>query len=368
MKNRDRRQMLKAMAAATSAVCLGPVYAQSQNKPKIAFMLHVFATDSDVGWDYEHVRAIEQARAVFGERAQIDIVQEPGEWGNGDKQTLERLVADGYDMIFTTSHGFMKSTVEVAQANPNIIFEHCTGYIRAENIATYNIRWHEGRAVEGFLAATMSESNRIGYLGAYPIPEVIVGINATYLAARAVNPKIEFEIVWLNDWHNYDKEAEVARQLVNRGADVLLQHTGSTAAAELAQDKGIYSFGQHSDMSQYGPDAVMSSMVNNWGPYYVQRIGEFLDGTWVTQDTWGGLGKNMVAMAPLLETLPNRAVLQTRDVIDRLSSGEAHAFVGPIRKQDGSGWLAPGETASDSDLLTMDFYVEGIASVYPSQD
>lgn len=358
-------------AAAASSLYFGPAYTQTQKKPKqkkpkIAFTL-LFAPGGDIGWDYEHVRGLEQARAAYGDRVQIDAFHEVAEWGNGDKEMFEKLIADGYEMIFTTSAGYMKSTIEVAQANPNIIFENCAGYIRAANVATYNTRWYEGRAVEGFLAATMSKNNRIGYLGAYPIPQVIRGINAAFLAARAVNPKIKFDIVWLNEWFNYEKETEVAQQLIDRGADILMQHTVSTAAVELAQEKGIYSFGQSSDMSKYGPDAVMTSMINNWGPYYVQRIGEFLDGTWKTEETWGGLGQEMVSMAPLLDTLPSRTVLQTQDVIARLSSGEQHAFGGPVRNQDGSGWLAPGETASDSDLLTMDFYAEGIASVYPSQ-
>jgi simple sugar transport system substrate-binding protein len=146
-----------------------------------------------------------------------------------------------------------------------------------------------------------------------------------------------------------------------------MQHTVSTGAVEIAQEKGILSFGQGSDMSKFGPDAVMTSMVNNWGPYYVRRIGEFLDGTWETQETWGGLGEEMVAMAPLLETLPNRTVLQAQDLMRRLSTGEQHAFAGPVSRQDGSNWLAPGETVSDSDLMTMNYYADGISSVYPSE-
>jgi len=355
------------MAAAASSLYFSSASAQTQKKPKIAFTL-VYAPGGDVGWDYEHVRGLEQARAVFGDRVQIDAFHEVAAWGNGDKEMLEKLVADGYEMIFTTSIGYMKSTIEVALANPNVLFEHCTGYVRAKNLATYSTRWYEGRVVEGFLAGTMSKNNRVGYLGSYPIAEVICGINAAFIAARAVNPKIKFEIVWLKEWFNPTKEAEVAQQLIDRGADILMQHTDSAAAVEVAQKNGIYSFGQGSDMTKYGPDAVMTSMVNNWGSYYTRRIGEFLDGTWRTKETWGGLGEELFELTPLLDTLPNRTVLQAQDLIARISSGEQHAFVGPQRRQDGSGWLAPGETASDSDLLTMDYYAEGMASVYPSQD
>jgi simple sugar transport system substrate-binding protein len=366
MKDINRRKALGLTAAAVSSTVFSPAYAQSLNKRKVAFTL-LFAPGGDVGWDYEHVRGLEQARAAYGDRAQIDAFHEVAEWGNGDKEKFQELVDDGYEMIFTTSAGYMKSTIEVAQANPNVIFESCAGYIRAANVATYNTRWYEGRAVEGFLAATMSKTGRVGYVGAYPIPQVIRGINAAYLAAKSVNPDIVFDISWLNTWYNYEQEGAVARQMIENGADVLMQHTVSTAVVEAAQEKGVYSFGQGSDMSHYAPGAVMTSMINNWGPYYVQRIGEFLDGTWESKDTWGGLGDQMVTMAPLLETLPSRTVLQTQDVIQRLSSGEEHAYTGPVRMQDGSGWLAPGETASDSRLLTMNYYVDGISSVYPSE-
>lgn len=362
----NRRHALGIVAAAASSTLFSPVYAQSLNKRKIAFTLLV-PPGGDVGWDYEHVRGLEQAREIYGERAQIDAFHGIPQWGNGEKEKIQELIDDGYEMIFTTSSGYMGATVELAQKHPEVTFENCAGYIRAKNLATYNTRWYEGRAVEGFLAATMSKTNRIGYLGAFATPQVVRGINAAYLAAKTVNPDIEFDIVWLNTWFNPASEKEVALQLVDRGADVLMQHTGSTAAVEVAQDKGVYSFGQASDMSGYGPDAVMTSMVNNWGPYYVRRIGEFLDDTWETQDTWGGLGDDMVTMSPLLESLPSRTVLQVRDVIQRISSGDEHAYVGPVRKQDGSGWLASGETATDSNLLTMNYYVEGISSVYPTK-
>lgn len=212
----------------------------------------------------------------------------------------------------------------------------------------------------------MTRTNRIGYLGAYPIPQVTRGINSAYLAAKAANPDVEFDIIWLNEWFNPDKEAQVAHQLLDRGCDILMQHTVSTAAVELAQEKGIYSFGQSSDMSKYGPDAVLTSMINNWGPYYTRRISEFLNGTWKSEDTLGGLGQEMIALGGLLPTIPNRVHLQAQDVISRIASGQQHPFVGPVRRQGGKGWLALGELASDSDLLTMNYYVDGIKSVFPA--
>lgn len=363
-KSLDRRSALGLLAGATGSLALGATPALAQAKPKVAFV-QLF-DPGDVGWDYEHARGVEEARAVHGDRAQIDSFYNVGEWGNGDKEFLQKLVADGYDMIFTTSAGYMRATVEVAYEAPNVVFESCAGYIRAKNVSTYNARWYEGRVAQGFLAATMSKTNRIGYLGAFPIPQVVRGINSAYTAARSVNPDIEFDIVWLNTWFDPAREEEAAAGLLDRGADVLLQHTISTKAVELAQERGAYAFGQSSDMARFGPDAVLTSTINNWGPYYIRRIGQMLDGTWESEEFWGGLKEKTIVMADLLEDIPNRTHLRTMDLIERISSGEQHSFEGPIRRQNGAGWLAPGEVASDSDLLMMNYYVDGIKSVYPS--
>jgi simple sugar transport system substrate-binding protein len=363
MKKLNRRQAVGMIAAATGSMLHTPALAQA--RPKVAFTL-LFDEGGTVGWDYEHVRGVEQARAAFGDRVQIDTFHNVAEWGQGDAEMFRKLVADGYDMIFTTSAGYMQSTIEVAYEAPNVLFESCAGFIRAKNVSTYNIRWYEARVAQGFLAATLSKSNRVGYLGAYPIPQVVRGINSAYLAAKSINPDIQFDIVWLNTWFDAERETQVAHDLIDRGADVLMQHTVSTEPVKVAQERGVYAFGQGSDMAQYAPDAVLTSSINNWGPYYVRRISEFLDGTWETQDTWGGLAENMLSIGDILDTLPNRVHLQSQDLISRIRSGEQHSFSGPVRRQDGSGWLAPGENADDSSLLTMNYYVDGINSVFPT--
>ena len=364
MRSITRRRAIATIASAAGAGLAAPAIAQS--KRRIAAVVRP-GPGSTYGWDYEHERAFDAAREVHGSRAQIDIIHNVPQWGNGEDEIFRKLVRDGYEMIFTTSVGYMKSTFEVAFEAPNVVFENCAGYIRSNNIATYNIRWYEGRVPQGFLAANVTKSNRIGYLGAFPIPQVIRGINSAYLAARSVNPDIKFDVVWCNTWFNPKLEEQVAREMIDRGADVLMQHTGSTAPAAVAQENGIFCCGQASDTKPYTPDAVLTSSINNWGPYYIRRIGEFLDGTWQSTETWGGIGDEMIKIGDLLDTLPNRLHLQTEDLIDRIRTGKQHAFEGPIRKQNGNGWLAPGESAGDSDLLTMNYYVEGINAVFPSK-
>ena len=257
--------------------------------------------------------------------------------------------------------------MEVSFKAPDTLFEHCGGFIRTENMSTYSARWYEGRVPQGLIAGTMTKTNKIGYLASFPIPQILRGINAAYLAAKSVNPDVEFEVVWLNAWFSPEKEEAVSRQLIEGGADVLLAHTNSTKPTEIAQELGAFAFGQASDMSSYGPDATLSSTINSWGPYYVRRIGAMLDGTWSTTETWGGFEEEMIAAGTFSDQMPNRLFLQATDTVSRLAEGKSEPFVGPVKRQDGTAWLAPGETASDHDLLKMNFFVEGITSIIPGK-
>lgn len=357
----NRRHAIGLLAAA------GSTYGSAsfaQDQKKVAFMLN--GTPGDVGWNFEHARGIQEAKAAFGDAVQIDTITGVKEWGNGDAEKLTELAGDGYDMIFGCSFGYMQSMMQAAFAAPDVKFEHCGGYVRVANLSTYSARWYEGRVPQGIVAGTMTKTNKIGYLASFPIPQVLRGINAAYLAAKSVNPDVEFEVVWLNAWFDPEKEEAVSRELIANGADVILAHTNSTKPTEVAEELGAFAFGQASDMTSYGPNATLSSTINNWGPYYVRRIGAMLDGTWETTNTWGGFADEIIAAGAFSDQMTNRTFLQATDAVERLVGGQTHPFVGPVRRQDGSAWLAPGETASDRDLLKMDFFVQGISSVIPS--
>lgn len=361
MVNFTRRTTLAMLAAAGAA----PTTVAAADKPKIAFMMP--APPEKSSWSFEHARGIDLAREAYGDRATIDLFHSTGEWGNGDLEYMQNLASEGYEMIFGCSFGYMQSMVQASFASPTVKFEHCGGYIRSANLSTYSARWYEGRVVEGILAGNATKTNKIGYIASFPVGQVLRGINAAFLAARKVNPDVELEVVWLNSWFDPAREEEAARHLAENGVDVFLQHTNSSKAMEVAQELGIYAVGKATDMSRFGPDAHLMSTINNWGPYYIRRIGDFLDGNWVTEDTWGGLQQEMISVSEFNGSLPNRAVLQANDAIARLSDGTEHAYVGPISRQNGSAWLAPGEVATDTDLLTMDFFVDGIKSVIPSK-
>ncbi len=318
----------------------------------------------DFGWSYEHNQGRLAVEEAFGDKVRTTYVESVPE-GADTERVLRQMAQAGADLIFSTSFGFMNGTVAVANQFPDVKFEHATGYMRAPNLATYSARFYEGRHVIGLIAGQMTESNIIGYIGSYPIPEVIQGINAAYLAAKSVNPDVEFRIVWSNTWFDPALEADAAQTLIEQGADVLMQHTDSTAPMTIAEERGIIAFGQASDMSNFGPTAQMTAIVDDWGPYYVERVQAVLDGTWESQDIWGGIDTGMVAFAPFSDRIPAEVAAQAQAAIDAIAGGELHPFTGPINRQDGTPWLAEGETADDETLLGMNFYVEGIGGVLP---
>src|SRR5690606_25772751 len=223
----------------------------------------------------------------------------------------------------------------------------------------------EGRYVQGVIAASLSKAGVAGYIASFPIPEVVMGINAFMLGAQSVNPDFKVKIVWANTWFDPGREADAAKALIDQGVDIITQHTDSTAAMQVAAERGIKAFGQASDMIQFGPETQLTAIVDDWGPYYIRRIGAVIDGTWESIDIWGGMKEGHVVMAPYTN-MPDEVKARAAEVEAKIKSGELHPFTGPINRQDGSEWLKEGEIADDATLLGMNFYVEGVDDQLPN--
>ena len=319
----------------------------------------------DGGWTYEHNQARLAVEEHFGDAVETVFVESVPE-GPDAERVMTQMALEGADLIFTTSFGYMDPTINVAAQFPDVLFEHATGYKTADNVAIYNARFYEGRAVQGLIAGSITESNIIGYIGSFPIPEVIQGINSAYIHARQVNPDVEFKIVWAYTWFDPAKEAEAATVLIEQGADVILQHTDSTAPQAAAQAAGnVYTFGQASDMAEFAPMPRVSSIIDNWGPYYIERVQAVIDGTWATSDRWDGIAQGMVGIGAISDAVPAEVKTAAEALRDSIAAGTYHPFTGPINKQDGSVWLAEGEVADDGTLLGMNFFVEGIVGDIP---
>jgi len=348
---------------ASAALALGLAGAAAAEPTKVGFVF--VGPIGDGGWTYEHNQGRLAVEEHFGDKVET-IYQENVPEGADAERALTQMALSGADLIFTTSFGYMDPTINVAAKFPNVKFEHATGYKRAANVSTYSARFYEGRAVQGTIAGRMTKSNVIGYIASFPIPEVIRGINSAYIHARKVNPDVQFKVVWAYTWFDPAKEADAAQALIEQGADVILQHTDSAAPQAAAEKAGnVITFGQASDMGEYAPLPRVSSIIDNWAPYYIQRVQAVMDGTWESVDTWDGIGPGMVKIGEISSAVPEDVKAEALALKEAIASGEYHPFTGPLNKQDGTPWLAEGETADDGTLAGMNFYVEGLTGEIP---
>jgi len=351
------------LAGAVLAVGLSGA-AMAQDKTKVGFIF--VGPVGDGGWTYEHNQGRLALEAEFGDSVET-VFQENVPEGADAERAMTQMALGGADLIFTTSFGYMDPTLNVAAKFPNVRFEHATGFKRSDNVSTYSARFYEGRAVQGHIAGRMTKTNKVGYIGSFPIPEVIRGINSAYLHAKKVNPDVEFSVVWAYTWFDPAKEADAATALIETGHDVILQHTDSSAPQAAAEKAGnVITFGQASDMAEYGPSPRVSSIIDNWAPYYIARTKAVMDNTWVSTDTWDGIGAGMVKIGDISSAVPEDVKAEAEALRDSIASGAYSPFTGPINKQDGSAWLGEGEVADDGTLAGMGFYVEGLTGDIPN--
>ena len=363
--NSERAMKRFMIAAAAAGLAIAAITgASAQEKLKVGFIY--VGPIGDMGWSYQHEvgrKAIEEAYKGKIDTTYLENVNE----GPDAERSIEQLVRAGNKLIYTTSFGFMDATAKVAKKYPNVMFEHATGYKRDKNLATYSGRFYEGRYIQGQIAAKMSKTGTIGYIGSFPIPEVVSGINAMMLGAQSVRPDMKVKIIWVNSWYDPGKEAAAARALADQGADILTQHTDSAAAMQFANDRGILAFGQDTDMIKFGPKAQLTSIMNNWGPYYIERVKAELDGTWKSEDFWGGLKSKLVVMAPYTN-MPDDVKKLAMETEAAITEGKLQPFKCPIVSQDGKEVECKGGThLDDGQVLGMNFYVKGIDEKIPGK-
>ncbi|MEG1158796.1 MAG: BMP family ABC transporter substrate-binding protein [Acidaminococcaceae bacterium] len=280
--------------------------------------------------------------------------------GADAERVINQLAAQGNKIIFTTSFGYMDPTINVAKKYPDITFLHCSGYKTAPNVGTYFGRMYEARYLTGMVAAKTTKTNTIGYVAAFPIPEVVRGINAFTLGARAVNPDVKVQVVWTNTWYNPAGEKQAAMTLLDAGADVIAQHQDTFGPQQAAEERGKYSIGYNMDAAKFAPHAALTSAVWNWGPYYVKTIQDILAGKWQGGAYWGEMKDQVIDIAPYGPGVS----ADTKKLVDaakaKIIDGSLKVFVGPIKDQNGNEKVAAGQTISDSDLLKIDWFVQGV--------
>src|SRR6201991_4978203 len=337
--------------------------ASAADKLKVGFIY--LGPVGDLGWTYQHDLGRLAMLKELGDKVETTYLENVSE-GPDSERSIEQLARAGNKLIFTTSFGYMEPTLKVAKKYPKIHFEHATGYKRADNVSTYSGRFYEGRYIQGIIAAKMSKSGVLGYIGSFPIPEVISGINATMLGAQTINPNIKVKIIWANSWFDPGKEADAAKALLDQGADVIMQHTDSPAAMQIASERGKLAFGQDSEMIKFGPKTQLTSIMDNWAPYYIDRVKAELDGKWTSENTWGGLKSKTVVMAPYTN-MPDDVKKMAEDTEAAIVAGKLYPFKCPITDQDGKAVECTGDHLEDGKVLGMNFYVKGVDDKIPGK-
>ena len=344
--------------------------AVSSDPLKVGF---VYLTNpGDHGWTYAHEVGRQDLQAHFGDKIETNFVENVAE-GPDAARVIRELVEQGNEVIFTTSFGYMDPTLKVSKEFPNVKFHHITGYKRSENMATGNIRFYEGRYVQGVVAGLMTKTNKIGYLGAFPIPEVIQGINAFASGLRSVNKEASISVVWVNSWYDPVKESDAAKVLIAEGADMLAQHTDSPAMLQTAEKAGVKGFGQSSDMHEFAPNAQLFSSVNNWGPYYIQQVQQVMDGSWTTGEgpdhwagnTWNGLNDDYLVLTEF-KNMPADVAAKAAAARDGIASGSLNIFEGPMMDNKGNQILPAGTVLDDGGLWAMNYYLDGVLGDLPN--
>lgn len=331
---------------------------------RVAFVY--VAPIGDLGWTWTHEQGRLAVEEEFGDKVETAYVESVPE-GPEAERVIRDFAQKGFDLIFTTSFGYMDPTVNVAEEFPETWFVHISGFKTAENVSTVFGRMYQPRYLSGLVAGSMTESNVIGYVAAFPIPEVIRGINAFTLGVREVNPDAEVRVVWTNTWFGPPEEKEAAEALLAEGADVIAQHQDTTEPQKAAQDAGAYSIGYDSDMREFVGDTVLTSPVWDWGVKYVEIVRQVMNGTYETESYWGGLQDGIVGLAPLSPEVPDDVAELVDRERERIMSGEWDVFCGPINGQNGEAVVPEGKCLSDGEMLSIEWFVEGVQGEAPSQ-
>jgi basic membrane protein A len=351
----NRRHFIHAAGAASALPLLGG-RAFAADPLKIGFIY--VGPVNDGGWNTAHEKARQAMMKELGDKVTSQYVENVPE-GPDAERVLRDLAQQGCKLLFATSFGFMDSAMKVAKQFPDIKVEMCTGFKKADNVANYNIRFHQGRSVIGTLAGHLSKSGVGGYLGTFPVPEVVSGINSFQLAAQAVNPDFKTKVIWINTWYDPAKEADAARALLDQGADVMTQHTDSPAAVQVCEQRGIPTFGQGADQSQFAPTMCKTSTEDMWAPFYIGSAQAVLDGKWKAEDEYWGMKEGALVMAPITN-VPADVKAAGEKIIAGWKDGSYDVYTGPIKDQSGAIKVPAGSKMSDGDILGLNWLVQGV--------
>lgn len=311
----------------------------------------------DGGWTYSHNEGREYIEQELGLKT---IYKESVPEGPEVEKVVKDMIDQGANVIFATSFGYMDYLEKMSKEFPDVKFLHCAGYKSTENMNNYFGRMYEARFLSGVVAGMKTETDKIGYVAAFEIPEVVRGINAFALGVQSVNEDAVVEVRWTHTWYDPAKEKEAAKSLLDVGADVIAQHQDTAGPQQAAEEKGAFAIGYNTISEDKAPKAYMTAPVWNWGVYYKDQLEKIMDGSWTAENYWGGIKDGVVDLAPLTANAPEGAAEIVEEYKNKIIEGTFHVFEGEITLQDGSKIGEEGKELSDAELLSMDFFVSNV--------
>lgn len=365
MKRRVLCMVLAVLSLAMILTGCAAPGATKQEKVKVGFVF--IGTGGDKGYTFAHDQGRKYVEEKLGDKVEIIYQENVSDSDNSSVAVMQSFIDQGCSVIFATSYGYMDYMYDLAAEHPEVKFLHCSGYKSSDNMLNYFGRIYQARYLSGIVAGMKTQTNKIGYVGAFPIPEVVRGINAFTLGVRSVNPDATVEVVWTNTWYDPATEKQAAVALLDNNCDVIAQHQDTTAPQQAAEERGKWSIGYNCDTSDVATKSYMTAPVWNWGPYYTAQVQKVIDGTWKVENYWGGINDGIVALAPLTANAPEGAQAKVDEMTAKIKSGEFKVFEGPINDQTGAVKVPAGTVMTDEELLSFDWFVEGVVGTIPKQ-
>lgn len=368
--NKSAAVLLSLAALCLFALSLGAPGAQAADKKlRVAFVL--LGTIDDQGWNTAHHDGIEHLKRQLGDRVEVSYIENVAEPGQTER-VLRECASQGYELIFGTTFGHMEPIYKVAGEFPKVRFMHCAGMKTRPNLGTYMVRIEQAEYLAGYMAGLMGFKN-VGTVATLPIPDVVRGVNAFTLGLlRGLNEsktphdaaKVN-TVVWLNTWRDAKSETALAERLAASGHDLIREMADTSDSSKAACRKGVPTIGYATDSRKAGAACALTSTTFEWGRVYVDVVKTVLAGTWKSQELYTGFEAGSVGLAPFGKAVPKAVAAKALALKARMAKGEDMSFAGPIVDQAGGERIKQGAKASDTELLSMNWFVKGVSGTLP---
>jgi simple sugar transport system substrate-binding protein len=359
MNELTRRGFLKYGGALGAALGTGGWSGAARAQDVLKIGVVYVSPIAEIGWTKQHSLAVDAVKAEFGDKAAITVIDNIFMPQDAER-IFRELASAGNQLIFGTSFSHGTPLQKVAPRFPDVAFEHCSGIVHLANLGTFEAKYYEGTFVAGAAGGHMSKSGKIGFIGGFPIPDIVGPANALLLGAQSVNPDATCNAIFLNSWFDPGKEKEAAKTLLSQGCDVICSMTDTATGVQVAGEGGAWSIGYASDMARFGSGKQLTAFVLDWSSDYLRAARGVADGTWKPEVRWDGLAGGVVKMAPYNEAIPGDIQAKLKQIEADIASGKLHPYAGELRDQDGNVKVAAGSVLADNDIRGMNWFVKGM--------